>query len=98
MLRTYEPKWGGSIPAMYAFVKQYADPAPAYSPLKMLYLGLYSSLLNAASIACQSSPRNTDQTADCIKDAMGKIVTPELESKALDSFRLYDHNVAGPNC
>ena len=91
MLRTYEPKWGGSIPAMYAFVKQYADPASKYSPLKMLYLDLYSSLLNAAWITCQSSPYYNDQKADCIKDAMGKIVTPELESKTFNSFELYDH-------
>jgi hypothetical protein len=72
MLRTYQPKWGGSIPAMYAFVKKYADPAPAYSPLKMLYLNLYGSLLNAASIACQASPRNTDQTGRLHQGRDGK--------------------------
>jgi tetratricopeptide (TPR) repeat protein len=91
MLETYEPKWGGSIPAMYAFVQRYADAAPKYSPLKMLYLELYSGLLNAAWISCQAIPDYDDQKANCIKDAMGKIVTPDLESKTLDSFQLYDH-------
>lgn len=46
------PKWGGSISAMYGFVDQYAGAARPDSPLKMLYLDLYSELLEAARFQC----------------------------------------------
>jgi hypothetical protein len=41
MLATLEPKWGGDVPAMYAFVDRYAGSAGANSPLKLLYVELY---------------------------------------------------------
>ncbi len=42
-----EPKWGGSVGAMYAFVEKYAGAAPDESPLRMLYIAEYrQALLN----------------------------------------------------
>lgn len=91
MLSGYNPKWGGTIPAMYAFVKQYAERAPTYSPLKMLYLDLYNDLLDIASISCMSYWGDNDQAPQCVKAVMEKIVTPDLDDRALSAFQLYDH-------
>jgi hypothetical protein len=53
-LRSLRPKWGGSIDSMYAFVERYVDVAPANSPLKLLYLELYSDVLDDVALDCKS--------------------------------------------
>jgi len=57
--RTLQPKWGGSVAAMYSFVDKYAGPAAEDSPLKLLYLSLYRHLLGYASVSC--SPYRNEQ-------------------------------------
>ena len=51
-LKFLQPKWGGSVGAMYKFVADNAGKAPPSSPLKMLYLQLSANLLNAAWVSC----------------------------------------------
>lgn len=91
MLSKLEPKWGGTVASMHAFVEQYAGQADEYSPLKLLYLSLYRDLLNAASTACGSYASDKDKMAQCVTSLMQKTVTSELEKKVADALRLYDH-------
>lgn len=90
MLEALEPKWGGTIKQMYAFVDQYAGGAPEHSPLKLLYLALYRDLLDAASIACMSYRADKDRTAQCVASAMQRLIKPELETQVLAALHLYD--------
>ncbi|HEX3441899.1 MAG TPA: hypothetical protein VHT93_16285 [Pseudolabrys sp.] len=91
MLTTLEPKWGGSVPAMYAFVEQHAGDAADYSPLKLLYLTFYRDLLSIASGACYPNWRDQDRMAQCVGSAMQKIATPQLEHQVAGALQLYDH-------
>jgi hypothetical protein len=73
MLDQLTPKWGGSTKAMYRFVDYYAGRAPDDSPLKMLYLALYSNLLDDAGISCSDNAnKDTDILAPCIAIHMKK--------------------------
>src|SRR5262249_34708368 len=54
VLSALQPKWGGSVEAMYVFVDRYAGQTADYSPLKLLYVSLYRDLLGTASLACNS--------------------------------------------
>lgn len=81
------PKWRGSVQAMYAFVGQYAGPAPAGSPLKLLYLQLYGYLADAAWLDCQSQD-GAGSTA-CMQTQMSRMVSRELGADVLQALRLY---------
>jgi tetratricopeptide (TPR) repeat protein len=91
MLTTLEPKWGGTVAAMYAFVERHAGRAPEQSPLKLLYVTLYRDLLNIASGACYPNWRDQDRMAQCVGSAMQKIATPQLEHQVAAALQLYDH-------
>ena len=92
MLTTHEPKWGGSVPAMYTFVEEHAGKATENSPIKFLYLNLYRELLQIASRACNQGKPNNDQLTQCVQAAMGKLVQPTLEPGVQTALRLYDHS------
>ena len=92
VLRALEPRWGGTVPAMYAFVARHAGHAAEHSPLKLLYLSLYRDLLGAVSTACASYSSEQDKQAQCVAAGMQKIVTPQLESQVLAALQLYDHS------
>lgn len=86
VLSTLEPKWGGSIETMYMFVDTYAGPAPAKSPLKLLYLDLYEELLEFAAGNCAGST----QQSQCVTASMNNIVRPDLLGKVDAALDLYD--------
>lgn len=90
-LGTIEPRWGGTVKDMYAFVGHYAGEAPQYSPLKLLYLTLYHDLLGSASAACSNFNGDREKTAHCIETYMGEAVTPGLNKGVLAALQLYDH-------
>jgi tetratricopeptide (TPR) repeat protein len=90
-LSTLQPRWGGNIPAMYAFVDKYAEGAPEFSPRKLLYLRLYQLLLSTSSVSCTALGRDRDKTADCIRAVMQTAVQPRLEQQVLTALQLYDH-------
>lgn len=89
MLNTLEPRWYGSIPAMYAFVDRYVEQAPQYSPLKLLYLSLYHRIVMAASHACERHAG--EQKEACFDRFMQKAATPQLQANVLTALRLHDH-------
>jgi tetratricopeptide (TPR) repeat protein len=91
MLTTLEPKWGGTVAAMYAFVEQHAGHSDDYSPLKLLYVTFYRDLLNIASGACYSNWRDKERMAACVAAAMQKIAMPKLEHQVAAALQLYDH-------
>jgi len=91
MLTTLEPKWGGSVAAMYAFVERHAGHAADYSPLKLLYVTFYRDLLNIASGTCYPNWRDHDRMAQCVGSTMEKIATRQLERQVAGAFQLYDH-------
>jgi tetratricopeptide (TPR) repeat protein len=86
-LYTLTPKWGGSVQAMYAFVRYYAGRAPASSPLKLLYLQLYGYLADAAWVNCQSldGAGNTG----CMQTQMSGMVSRDMGSDMLQALRIY---------
>jgi tetratricopeptide (TPR) repeat protein len=90
-LAALEPKWGGSVKDMYAFVDRYAGHAAQYAPLRLLYLSLYRDLLDSASTACTNYWPDADKVARCVAQFMGRAVTPELNDHVLASLQLYDH-------
>lgn len=51
--RSLAPKWGGSIRSMFEFVDRYAEAAPENSPLKLLYLDLYASVVDDVALDCR---------------------------------------------
>ena len=90
-LHSLSPKWYGSVDAMYAFVEQYAGHAPNTSPLKMLYLDLYTNLLDAAGSHCGSN--NGDSRQQCVKDWMQRALRPNVDqgmAQALDLYKVSD--------
>ena len=91
-LGTLDPRWGGTIEEMYAFVDQYAGHAPQFSPLKLLYFGFYRDLLNFASVVCSSNGSDGDQWTQCVAAAMQRIVKPQLEDQVVTALQLYDHS------
>jgi tetratricopeptide (TPR) repeat protein len=92
MLNASTPKWGGSVPAMYAFVDKYVAHTDSNSPLRLLYLSLYRNLLNTASNGCTSLGTNSDAMPACVAAVMQKIVRPDLESQVATALKLYDHS------
>ncbi len=91
VLIALQPRWGGSIPEMRAFVEKYAGGATQFSPLRLLYLSLYRHALSAASVACEAAGGGRDKTAQCVAAFMKENVPPALEQSALSAVQLYDH-------
>jgi len=90
-LEALEPKWGGTVGQMYAFVDEHAGQADEDSPLRLLYLQLYADLLNSASTGCNAERRDRDQWSQCVAARMRQIVTADLEKHVLAGLQLYDH-------
>ncbi len=86
-LKSLGPKWGGSIDAMYAFVDRYAGGAPAGSPLKLLYLDLYATLLEAAAFDCRSL--SGERRELCVKESFGHLSRPGLADGMVTALNLY---------
>jgi tetratricopeptide (TPR) repeat protein len=86
-LHSLAPKWGGSIGAMYAFVDRYAGGAPGNSPLKLLYLDLYATLLEAAAFDCSSL--SGDQREFCVKVSFEHLSRPGLADGMATALNLY---------
>jgi hypothetical protein len=91
VLGVLEPKRGGSIEAMYAFVDRFAGQADSHSPLKLLYLSLYRNLLDSAQSACAANWYDKERMAQCVVVAMQGTVRPELGEKILTALQLNDH-------
>ena len=91
VLDTLQPKWGGTLGAMYGFVGRYAGNSAKYSPLRLLYLELYSDLLNNAWTSCDLRHVVSEKMAECIDSVMGKTVRPGLVKQVKAALRLYDH-------
>jgi len=91
VLDTLEPKWGGTIEAMYAFVDFYAGHAADDSPLKLLYLSLYSQLLDTASVSCSDVGVTGDKLSQCVGSRMKTYARPELDGEVRVALQLYDH-------
>lgn len=87
-LKTLMPKWGGSPEAMYAFTERYAGKAPDHSPLKLLYVELYASLLDTAQVACNSI--EGEDLKQCIDTVMSKIISSTLADQVYAALNLYN--------
>jgi tetratricopeptide (TPR) repeat protein len=85
-----QPKWGGSSEDMHQFVNQYAGTAPAFSPLKLLYVQLTANLLDAAWVEC-SNLKHEMLTA-CIDGYMNRYVTKGLTDGVAKAFGVYKHS------
>jgi hypothetical protein len=92
VLGTLEPKWGGSVEAMYAFVDRYAGSAPQYSPLKLLYLKLYRDLVVSAAFACSPYWPDREKLAQCNTFVGQKMIKSSLEDQVQAALQLYDHS------
>jgi hypothetical protein len=81
------PKWGGSVQAMYAFADRYAGRAPAGSPLKLLYLQLYTYLADAARMDCESLSDSAQDS--CMRTEMSRTISREMGADLVQALRLY---------
>jgi tetratricopeptide (TPR) repeat protein len=87
-LETLAPKWGGSPQAMVAFVERYADHAPENSPLRLLHVELYASLLNTAALACDAY--RAEQLEQCIRAVMESMAGGDLMRQVDTALELYN--------
>jgi tetratricopeptide (TPR) repeat protein len=90
VLSMLQPKWGGSVESMYAFVDRYAGQADEASPLRLLYPLLYRYLLETASTPCSRYWPDSDKMAQCTASGMQAIVKPALEHEVVAALQLYD--------
>lgn len=88
-LRFLQPKWGGSVGAMYKFVADNVRQAPPSSPLKLLYLELSANLLNAAWVSCE--PLQHERLTECMDLQMNHNVTGTLTNGVTEALNLYKH-------
>jgi tetratricopeptide (TPR) repeat protein len=86
-LKFLQPKWGGSIGGMYKFVADNAGKLPPSSPLKLLYMQLSASLLNAAYVGC--SRLKHELLTACIDVNMNRTVTGVLTDGITQALGLY---------
>lgn len=89
MLHMLQPKWGGNVPTMYAFVGRYAGGAAENSPLKLLYLTLYRDLLETVSTPCNRDWPDADKMTQCTTSGMQE-TTQDLELNVERALQLYD--------
>lgn len=87
-LSSLQPKWGGSVRALYAFVDRYAGAAPRYAPIRMLYLQLYADLVNVAAIECTEGDKIP---SSCVNQALNTLTTDALNQNVDRLFHLYGH-------
>jgi tetratricopeptide (TPR) repeat protein len=73
---------------MYAFTEHYADKAGDNSPLKLLYVQLYASLLDSAWVACNSN--EGEDLKKCVASVMDKSVKPHLADQVYIALDLYN--------
>lgn len=92
-MNTLEPKWGGSLNAMYLFTEHYAGSVSDNSPLKLLYLKLYAKFLDTAWSTCQAN--EGDDLNKCVNNKMSKIVSDKLANQIYVALDLY--NKADPH-
>lgn len=85
-LLTLQPKWGGSVEEMYHFVNYYANQSGEASPMKMLYLHLYSMFVTMASDRCYRE--SGDKMESCVAQIMNLIVTDDLARNLGDTLNL----------
>lgn len=90
-LSTLQPRWHGSIAAMYAFVDRYAGDEAETSPRRLLYLSLYRHLLSTGSVDCVARGGDHDYTVRCIDAFMKVYLPPDIKRRALAALQLYDH-------
>jgi tetratricopeptide (TPR) repeat protein len=88
-LEAVQPRWGGSVEAMYGFVGAVTRDAPKDSPLQLLWLTLYDDLLSTASTNCFANAG--ERLAQCVQAQMGNMLRPELQSNMPVALALYDH-------
>lgn len=79
-----QPKWFGSLNAMYAFVHRYARRTPQSSPRRLLYLQMYAHVLSAVSDACSDNGRVPMNA--CVDILMGRVATHHLDAAAFGVF------------
>jgi tetratricopeptide (TPR) repeat protein len=91
-LDALQPKWGGTTAQMQQFVDHYAGPAPANSPLKLLYLELYGAYVGVAADGCWQH----DKPQDCMAASLPYLVTPALQAHLRDALQLYDQADGSP--
>lgn len=91
MLNSLQPKWGGDVSAMYAFVDRYAAAAGENAPLRLLYVALYQDLLETTYATCDSVRQDADKLQKCMSSTMQSLVTPALEDAIPSALQLYDH-------
>lgn len=82
-----KPNWGGSIGKMKAFVAKQLDGVPANSPLHLLSLALYESLMDIASERCQ--PLNANEERQCVDTIMRHIAGETLSAKARQAVQQF---------
>ncbi len=91
MLETLQSKWGGSVPAMYAFVDKYAGNLDASSPRKLLYVTLYRYLLETITTTCWAAQSTDSGKRDaCVWSGMQNAVTPQLKNSLFLALQQYD--------
>lgn len=83
-LAALQPKWFGSLNAMYAFVHRYAGPTSASSPRRLLYLQMYADVLSAVSDACSDNGRVPMNA--CVDVLMRRVATRHLDAAAFGVF------------
>lgn len=86
-LSAMQPKWGGSIDMMYAFVEQYGASAADGSPRQLLPLLLYKFLLASAGTSCYG--QQGDAYLACFDDFMRQTVRPGLDDTAAKALRAF---------
>jgi tetratricopeptide (TPR) repeat protein len=89
MLQTLQPKWGGNIPSMVAFVANTTKDAPQLSPLHLLPLSLARYLLEIGSEQCGLSGGNSDAVTRCTAAFMEQVHMPSDDSRIHDALNLY---------
>lgn len=98
VLSRLQPKWGGSVDAMYDFVARFSGPTAARSPRGLLPIMLYRYILETANTECRS--QEGDAFTTCFDGFMRQAVRPSLEAQVADAIRYfgvenkYETNVA----
>jgi tetratricopeptide (TPR) repeat protein len=90
MLETLQPKWGGSVSAMYALVDKYVGSLDATPPQKLLYVTLYRYLLETTTGCWSSQPQDKDKRDECVSSGMESAITPGLRDAMLVALQQYD--------
>lgn len=88
-LKALQPKWGGSLSSMYDFINRYVETKPKDSPIRLMYLVMYSDLLNSASITCEDQKISGYKKKECVSLVMRHITSDALEESAYNSLKLY---------